>query len=63
MQCRLFPNLVGEPLSHFTEERARTATSVGPVDIWIFSGVPFPLRQGQTMLRSCKVVIVAVIGS
>ena len=37
VQCRLFPNFVGESLLHFTEERARITTSAGPIDIRVFS--------------------------
>ena len=47
MQSRLFPNLVGESLLHFTEEKAGVTTRVGPVDVWVFGGIPFPER-GRT---------------
>ena len=61
MQSRLFPNLVGKSLLHYTEERARVTTRVGPVNVWVFGGIPFPRETGM-MLRSCKVAMVAVIG-
>ena len=45
MQSRLFPNLVGKPLLHFTEARARVTPRVGPIHVWVFGGIPFP--QGK----------------
>ena len=42
MQRRLFPNLVGESLLHFTEERAGVTARVSRVDVWVVGGVPFP---------------------
>ena len=43
MQSRPFPNLVGESLLHFTEGRARVTSRAGPVDVWVFGGIPFLL--------------------
>ena len=45
MQCRLFPNLVVKSLLHLTQERSRVTTRVGPVNVWVLGGIPFPRRN------------------